>query len=94
VPIGGTPGKPADNFVNFLNAQIVSDSTKVLASPTLILSENADELRKGEDNQGINIANLSRGGSGDSGGGVAVPRTMPPSAVPRLTRPLSPSVSR
>jgi type IV pilus assembly protein PilQ len=68
VPIGGTPGKPADNFVNFLNAQIVSDSTKVLASPTLILSENADELRKGDDNQGINIANLSSGGSGDSGG--------------------------
>jgi type IV pilus assembly protein PilQ len=69
VPIGGTPGKPADNFVNFLNAQIVSASTKVLASPTLILSENADELRKGEDTQGINIANLSRGGSGGSGGG-------------------------
>jgi hypothetical protein len=69
VPIGGTPGKPADNFVNFLNAQIVSDSTKVLASPTLILSENADELRKGEDTQGINIANLSRGGSGDNWGG-------------------------
>lgn len=69
VPIGGTPGKAADNFVNFLNAQIVSASTKVLASPTLILSENADELRKGEDTQGINIANLSRGGSGGSGGG-------------------------
>lgn len=57
-----------NNFYNFVNATIRSSNTKVLASPTLILSENAEELRKGEDTQGINIANLSSGGS-DSGGG-------------------------
>jgi type IV pilus assembly protein PilQ len=55
-----------NNFYNFVNASIRSSNTKVLASPTLILSENADELRKGDDNQGINIANLSSGGSGNN----------------------------
>ena len=53
-----------DNFYNFINASIQSSNTKVLASPTLILSENADELRKGEDTQALNISNLSSGGSG------------------------------
>jgi type IV pilus assembly protein PilQ len=55
-----------NNFYNFVNAAIRSSNTKILASPTLILSENADELRKGDDNQGINIANLSSGGSGNN----------------------------
>jgi type IV pilus assembly protein PilQ len=55
-----------NNFYNFVNASIRSSNTKVLASPTLILSENADELRKGDDTQGINIANLSSGGSGNN----------------------------
>jgi type IV pilus assembly protein PilQ len=55
-----------NNFYNFVNATIRSSNTKVLASPTLILSENSEELRKGEDTQAINIANLSSGGSGSS----------------------------
>jgi type IV pilus assembly protein PilQ len=55
-----------NNFYNFVNATIRSSNTKVLASPTLILSENAEELRKGEDTQAINIANLSSGGSGNN----------------------------
>jgi len=55
-----------NNFYNFVNATIQSSNTKVLASPTLILSENSEELRKGEDTQAINIANLSGGGSGSS----------------------------
>jgi type IV pilus assembly protein PilQ len=57
-----------NNFYNFVNATIRSSNTKVLASPTLILSENAEELRKGDDTQGIDIANLSSGSSGSSGG--------------------------
>ena len=64
VPIGGTAAKPADNFVDFLRAQIVSASTKVLASPTLILSENSEELRAGDDQLAANIQSLSSGGSG------------------------------
>jgi type IV pilus assembly protein PilQ len=36
----------------------------------LILSENSEELRKGEDTQAINISNLSTGSSGSSGGGT------------------------
>ncbi len=55
-----------NNFYNFVNATIRSSNTKVLASPTLILSENSEELRKGEDTQAINIANLSSGGSGNN----------------------------
>ncbi len=34
---------PRDNFFDFVKAVIESSSTKVLASPTLILSENAEE---------------------------------------------------
>ncbi|MFN7897781.1 MAG: type II secretion system protein GspD [Cyanobacteriota bacterium] len=55
-----------NNFYNFVNATIRSSNTKVLASPTLILSENSEELRKGEDTQAINIANLSSGGSNNN----------------------------
>jgi type IV pilus assembly protein PilQ len=58
-----------NNFYNFVNATIRSSNTKVLASPTLILSENAEELRKGEDTQAINIASFSSGGSGSGGSG-------------------------
>jgi len=57
-----------NNFYNFVNATIQSSNTKVLASPTLILSENSDELRKGEDTQALNISNLSSGGSGGGSG--------------------------
>jgi type IV pilus assembly protein PilQ len=55
-----------NNFYNFVNASIRSSNTKVLASPTLILSENSEELRKGEDTLALNIANLSSGGSGNN----------------------------
>lgn len=41
---------PQDNFYNFLRAQIVSGSTKLLASPTLILQENPSLLREGSEN--------------------------------------------
>jgi type IV pilus assembly protein PilQ len=82
VIIPGTPGTPdsyerssptkfaypKNQLFDFIRATITSSSTKVLASPTLILSENAEELRKGEDTLALNIANLSSGGS-DSGGG-------------------------
>ncbi len=35
---------PRNQFFDFVRAQITSGSTKVLASPTLILSENSDEI--------------------------------------------------
>jgi len=54
---------PRDNFFNFVKAAIESQSTKVLASPTLILSENQDELRSGDET----AAQLAT--SGGSGGG-------------------------
>jgi type IV pilus assembly protein PilQ len=38
---------PSDQFFDFLRAQIVSGSTKLLASPTLILQENPSLLREG-----------------------------------------------
>jgi type IV pilus assembly protein PilQ len=38
---------PENEFFNFLRAQIVSRNTKLLASPTLILQENASLLRTG-----------------------------------------------
>jgi type IV pilus assembly protein PilQ len=40
---------PSDQFFDFVRAQIVSGSTKLLASPTLILQENTSLLREGEE---------------------------------------------
>jgi type IV pilus assembly protein PilQ len=45
---------PKDQFYDFLRAQIISQSTKLIASPTLILQENPAELR------------IEGGGSGSS----------------------------
>jgi type IV pilus assembly protein PilQ len=59
---------PQNNFYNLLKATIESTSTKVLASPTLILSENSEELRTGDDQLAVNIQSLSGGSSGSSGG--------------------------
>jgi type IV pilus assembly protein PilQ len=58
-----------NNFYNFVNATIQSSNTKVLASPTLILSENSEELRKGEDTQAINVSSLATGVAGSTTGG-------------------------
>jgi type IV pilus assembly protein PilQ len=58
---------PPDDFYNFVKAKIESSSTKVLASPTLILSENSEELRTGDDQLAVNIQSLSGGGSGSGG---------------------------
>ena len=57
------------NFYDFVKAKIESTSTKVLASPTLILSENSEELRTGDDQMAVNIQSLSSGGSGSGGSG-------------------------
>jgi type IV pilus assembly protein PilQ len=59
---------PNNNFFNFVRAQIISGSTKLLASPTLILQENAAELRGSEAGGGGG----GQGNSGDSstGGGL------------------------
>jgi type IV pilus assembly protein PilQ len=57
------------NFYDFVKAKIESSSTKVLASPTLILSENSEELRTGDDQLAVNIQSLSSGGSGSGGSG-------------------------
>jgi type IV pilus assembly protein PilQ len=40
---------PNNQFFDLIRAQIESSSTKVLASPTLILSDNPEQLREGED---------------------------------------------
>jgi len=59
------------NFYDFVKAKIESSSTKVLASPTLILSENSEELRKGDDELAVNIQSLSGGGAGGGGGSAS-----------------------
>ena len=45
-PLPINPGNlyPKDNFFDLMKALITSSSTKTLASPTLILSENPDQL--------------------------------------------------
>lgn len=66
----GNPGMayPKDNFFNFLNAQIQSDNTKVLASPTLILQENPSLLRVGSEGT---INNVNQAGTTSEGQSVA-----------------------
>ena len=59
---------PKDQFYDFLRAQIVSQSTKLLASPTLILQENTAELR-------------SDGGGVSSGASSGVIDDAPPGAL-------------
>ncbi|MEB3168276.1 MAG: hypothetical protein VKK97_06025, partial [Synechococcaceae cyanobacterium] len=58
-----------DNFYDFVKAKIESRTTKVLASPTLILSENSEELRKGQDNSLFSQQIGQSSGSGGSSGG-------------------------
>ncbi|QPN61471.1 hypothetical protein H8F24_03315 [Synechococcus sp. CBW1002] len=43
---------PDNQFFDFLQAQIVSNNTKVLAAPTLILSENPEEISGGANASG------------------------------------------
>lgn len=49
---------PKNQFYDFLRAQIVSQSTKLLASPTLILQENPAELREAGESNSSNIGAL------------------------------------
>jgi len=64
-PSGTTPtiSQPSEGqFIDYLRASIVSTSTKLLASPTLILSENSEEIAGGAEV----AAATSAGGSGGS----------------------------
>lgn len=54
---------PRDTFFDFLSAQIQSENAKVLASPTLILSENPETIQGGADVGGGGLS----GDSGSSG---------------------------
>lgn len=67
---GRAPANPGNAYPNgpffdLLKAQIESRSTKVLASPTLILSDNPERLREGTD-QSILSQTLSSSGSNSS----------------------------
>ena len=62
-PSGTTPAisQPSEGqFIDYLRAQIVSSSTKLLASPTLILSENSEAIAGGAEV----AAATSAGGAG------------------------------
>jgi len=48
-PLNPSTGYAVDNFYDLVRAAIVSSSTKVLASPTLILSENDDPIQGGKE---------------------------------------------
>lgn len=58
------------NFYDFVKATIESSSTKVLASPTLILSENSEELRSGDDQLAINTQSLGSSSTSSSSTGT------------------------
>jgi type IV pilus assembly protein PilQ len=60
---------PKDSFFDFIRAQIQSRSTKVLASPTLILSENPATLREGEDTAAFSQQLPGSGSSSSSSNG-------------------------
>ena len=48
-PLNPSTGYADNNFYDLVRAQIVASSTKVLASPTLILSENDDPIQGGRE---------------------------------------------
>ncbi len=66
-PVNPGAAYPRNNFFDLVKASIQSRTTKILASPTLILTDNPEVLREGEDQSVINQA-LSGGGSSGSGG--------------------------
>ncbi|MEB3332779.1 MAG: secretin N-terminal domain-containing protein [Synechococcaceae cyanobacterium] len=57
---------PKDNFYDLLKAQITSSKTKVLASPTLILQENASLLREGSSETEVTQSGTTTVGQGVS----------------------------
>jgi type IV pilus assembly protein PilQ len=73
-PLDPAPANPskaysANNFYDLVRAQVQSESTKVLASPTLILSENPEPIQGGQavaagssggDNAVLNTASIGR----------------------------------
>jgi len=60
------PTSPS-NFYDLVRASILSNSTKVLANPTLILSENSEEVRGGA--EAAAQLTVSGGGNGSGSGG-------------------------
>jgi type IV pilus assembly protein PilQ len=58
---------PRNNFYDFVQASIESQSTKLIASPTLILSENQEELKGGA--EAAATLQTAGGSGGGSGGG-------------------------
>jgi type IV pilus assembly protein PilQ len=83
LPAAPNPGLQYEKDVlyDFVRAQILSSSTKVLASPTLLLSENPEEIRTGEEaaapsSQSSSTGSGSSGGSQSGGtGGATIGRT-------------------
>ncbi|QVL52756.1 MAG: general secretion pathway protein D [Cyanobium sp. M30B3] len=63
---------PKNNFFNFVRAQIVSGSTKLLASPTLILQENPSLLREGSESGGSTGSSQSSGSSSTQQGNQGI----------------------
>jgi type IV pilus assembly protein PilQ len=59
---------PRNSFFDFVQASIQSQSTKLIASPTLILSENQDELKGGAETAAT--LQTAGGTGGGSGGGT------------------------
>ncbi|MCP9836039.1 general secretion pathway protein D [Cyanobium sp. N.Huapi 1H5] len=62
--IGTTAAYPNNNFFDFFQARILSDNSKVIASPTLILQEDPSILR---DDAGGGSGSGSAGGEGGKG---------------------------
>lgn len=58
-----------DNFYDLVRASIESRTTKVIASPTLILSDNPAILRKGDEQSLITQSISGTSGTSSSGGG-------------------------
>jgi type IV pilus assembly protein PilQ len=75
LPLAPAPVNPgtaysADNFYNLVKATIQSRSTKILASPTLILSEESGELVGGAEV----VATISQADGGSVGATIGRPR--------------------
>lgn len=73
IALGSAPGRnpglaySPNNFYDYVRATIQSRNTKVLASPTIILSENQDDIAGGKEV----AAQLASSGAGDAGFGAA-----------------------
>ncbi len=68
IPSQGVQGYGYNTLFDLVRANIISGSTKILASPTLVLTDSPEQLREGDDSTAFSLG-LSTGAAGSGSAG-------------------------